>query len=332
MKRIIAVIFSLVLISGLLVSSLTTSAADLKEGKFEIANVQANPNDTVIVPISFTENPGIMAVTINFTYDSNVLEYVKYHKGTVVSDYGVKAYPEENRIRFVSCQNSNDTINNGTFISFEFKVKSNAKVGLSKIDIKYSRGDFCNKNLDRIMPSVTAGGVNVKYNGSNCDHSEFSEWETVAEPTCEGEGIKQRYCLSCAHIETDSIPKVDHCYEENWTIEVPAKKGKDGVMVRYCLFCQKPQRRNYSIDVTGDNKIPNKKDEAVSNDVVTDILGEAKPGDYNPDSYNEVDNIISNIVPDDSVMEKIEETNPILYTIFSFFEKLFVLLLGLFLV
>ncbi len=335
MKKTIAIIFSLMLASVLLITTLTVSAAEIKEGKFEIAEISANPGDTVTVPISFTENPGIMAVTINFTYDSKVLEFVKYHKGTVVSDYGVKAFPEENRIRFVSCQNSNDTLNNGTFISFEFKVKKGAKAGLSNIGISYSKGDFCNKNLDRIMPKVISGGVKVQFDGSNCGHTNYTDWEKVAEPSCEGEGKKQKYCLACGHVESESIPKTDHHYEDNWTIEVAATKDEDGVMVRYCVFCQEEQRRSYSLEQSG-NKIPNKKDDAVSNDVVTDILGEYEPDEQDP--VKDLDSFIEGVAPDIqkdgnvTVMEKIEEAYPALKTILSWFERLFMLLFGLFLV
>ncbi len=337
MKKIIAIIFSAMLVSVLLITTLTAYAADIRQGKFEVAEISANPGDTVIVPITFTENPGIMAVTINFTYDSSVLEYVNYHKGTVVSDYGVKAFPEENRIRFVACQNSNDTLNNGTFISFEFKVKKNAKAGLSQIGINYSKGDFCNKNLDRIMPKVVSGGVKVQFVGDNCDHSRYSDWEKVAEPSCEGEGKKQKYCLNCGHVESESIPKSNHYYEDNWTIEVAATKDKDGVMVRYCVFCQNEQRRNYSLEQSGD-KIPNQKDEAVSNDVVTDILGEVEPEEPEQDPVKDLDSIIGSIAPDiqkDSditVMEKIKECYPALDKILSWFEKIFIFLFGLFLV
>lgn len=339
MKKIIAILSSVMLISVLLITTLTTSAAQIKKGKFEIANVSANPGDTVIVPITFNENPGIMAVTINFTYDSNVLEYVKYHKGTVISDYGVKAFPDENRIRFVCCQNSNDSVNNGTFISFEFKVKNGAKAGLSKIDINYTKGDFCNKNLDRIMPSVTSGGVNVQFTGSNCDHSEYSDWEKVAEPTCETDGIEQRYCLNCGHVESGSIEKTGHYYEDNWTVEVAATKDKDGTLIRYCVFCQHAQRKNYTYQETGDDKIPNTKDSAVSNDVVTIILGETKKAKEEEfDATKEIDSFIENVNPDlqlegdVSITEKIEESYPALEKIILFFEKAFLVLFGLFLV
>lgn len=328
MKRIISLVFALAITLTFMLSSLTASAQVVYKGKMEVAVISANPKDTVIVPISFNENPGIMAVTIDFTYDSSVLEYVKFYKGNVVSDYGVAAYPEQNRVRFVSCQNSNDTLKNGTFISLEFKVKENAKAGLSEISVKYTNGDFCNKNLDRIMPKIISGGVKVAFNGSNCEHKSYNEWEKVAEPTCEAGGTEQHYCLACGHSESREIEKTGHNFDDDWVIKTPATKDSDGVMVRYCIFCQKAETRNYTLEQSDDENIPNQKDDIISNDKVEDILGEQKPQEEEKNPVKDLDDLISQIAPElqpegeMGVMEKIEESVPALKKILNFFEMI----------
>ena len=231
-------LFSFLLCGVLLICALIpalTVSADPAYGTITIGTVNAVPGDTVVVPISIENNPGIMAITVSITYDSSALTYQSYQRG-FLKDYTVAAHPDRNLIRFVNCENRNRR-NNGIMVSLEFKVNENASFDLHPITIEYKAGDFCNWSLDKLMPDIVPGGVNVAFNGSNCRHEKYSKWETAADPSCTEPGISQRYCAKCGHVDRKEIPAVGHEYEANWTVDRPATAETNGIMSRHCIRC-----------------------------------------------------------------------------------------------
>lgn len=146
-----------IIISLLLGVCFTASAAGT-DGHITVSTVTAVNGDTVVVKLTMSENPGIMAMTISVTYDSSVLTYEKFYRG-YLRDYTVADHPDENLIRFVNCENGNAR-NNAVIVSFQFKVKDSAAFGFYPINIEYKQGDFCNWKLEKLMPKITSGGVN----------------------------------------------------------------------------------------------------------------------------------------------------------------------------
>ena len=65
-----------------------------------------------------------------------------------MKDYTIMDHPDKNMIRFVNCENR-DRNDNGVMVSFQFKVKDNAAIGLHPITIDYKSGDFTNWNLEK---------------------------------------------------------------------------------------------------------------------------------------------------------------------------------------
>lgn len=236
MKKIISVLLVLCLITGICTSQLSVSAKTVEKSKITVGTVSAVSGDTVVVPITMIENPGIMALTVSITYDSDILEYVSFYIGEIVYDYMVVDHPDKNLIRFVSCERQDKTAN-GALIRLKFKVKDTAEAGLTPISIEYSAGDFCNYNLDKIMPEIVPGGIDVAYNGSNCKHKSYGEWTIAAEPSCEENGAEQRICKTCGHIELRDTDPIGHIYSDTWTVDRPATAEQDGIMTRYCIRC-----------------------------------------------------------------------------------------------
>lgn len=278
MKKIFSFILSICICATVFSTALSASAAVVKKGVITIASTAANTGDEISVPIEISENPGIMAITISVTYDSSALEYIEFLKGMVLKDYTVVDHPNKNLIRFVSCE-STDKKRNGALITLRFKVKDNAEWGFSKIDIKYSQGDFCNWNLDKIMPTVVSGGVDIAYNGNNCSHKDYGEWKTVAVPTCASEGIKERTCKKCNHVDSMKIAKVGHEYPEEWTVETAATKDKPGTMVRYCITCKSfVDRIEYTVEDSEEGGFNNQIGTEISkNEIIEDNFKEQNP-------------------------------------------------------
>ncbi len=319
MKKAISLCLCIILLFSLFAFSTSAAGDTLKKGIINIATVNATNGDTVIVPVTIPENPGIMAITINFTYDSSTLEYVKYNKGDIFSDYGVKEFPEENRIRFVNCE-SNDMKKNGTFLSLEFKVKDTAKMGLSEIGIRYSKGDFCNYDLEKIMPTIITGGVNIAFNGSNCDHKSYEDWYEVTPATCEQKGAKQRSCKSCGHTEQKETEKLSHKYSEKWTVLTPATEDSVGYMVRYCELCKNyTDKIEYSLEQSRDEGINNVEGEQIDKNEHNDFIDNALENAEKQKNESRI-----------TAFDKIKEVIPAIDIILKIFEKLLMFILAIF--
>ncbi len=306
-KRLFFITACICLIMCIIFSVPTVSAVEIKKGIIEVATVDGNVGDEVIVPIKIKENPGIMAVTISVTYDSSALEYVSFYYGGVFNDYTVADHPTRNLIRLVICE-TRDKKTDGKVISFKFKIKSNAKAELTKIGIDYKLGDFCNWNLDKIMPQVVSGGVNVAFNGQNCPHKEYGDWTVVTEPVCSNVGVSERVCKLCGHKELKEIPAIGHTYSDKWTVDKPATAEKEGTMSRYCIRCDSfVDRVTFSLEQTKNENIKNEFwADVEDNKVAEQLFAEQNPGSK-PTENSDPENTESKETPAEDTTGTTEE-------------------------
>ena len=313
-------------VSLLIFSAPAVSAADVCQGKIEVGTVEGITGDIVAVPIKLTENPGIMAVTVSITYDPEVLKYKGAYYGDIFNDYTVANHPDRKLIRLVICEMRNKT-NDGNIIILKFQVKDNAKAELTKIGLEYSRGDFCNWNLDKIMPTVTSGGINVAFNGENCPHKNYGKWTVVSKPTCVDKGLDERVCELCGHKEYKDTDPIGHTYSDKWTVDRPATAEKDGTMSRYCIRCDDyVDRVSFSLEQSEESDIKNDiwseiPDNNVGNELFKEQFPdeELTPNQEKPDDTPlDVEDIIGEIIPEAetpdgenvSVLDKIAEAFP----------------------
>ena len=289
LKKLTAILIAICLLLITPLFELSGLAAEINKGVIIIESVEGITGDSVIVPIRFEQNPGITAITVSIDYNPDALDYVGYYKGDIVNDYTVVAHPDKKHIRFISCENTKDEdkTNDGTFLKFKFNIKENAEAAFHEININYNPGDFCNSNLDKICPTVISGGVNVKFNGSNCNHRKYGAWKTIIEPTCQEKGVEERTCQTCAHKELRDIKAAKHIYSDVWTVTTPATPNEKGVMVRYCKNCTAYTDKIYfSLDDSKENDIKNEEDSEIEkNDFIKENLPEEEEKDdpENPD-------------------------------------------------
>lgn len=249
------IICAFIIISLLLGVCFTASAAET-DGHITVSTVTAVNGDSVIVKLDMSNNPGIMAMTISITYDSSVLTYERFYRG-YLRDYTVAAHPDKNLIRLVNCENGN-LHKNATMISFQFKVKENADFGFYPITVDYKQGDFCNWKLKKLMPEITSGGVNIEFNGKNCNHKKYGKWETAAPAGCTEPGAEQRACEKCGHIEIRETEPIGHSFSPEWTIDEPATKDSLGKMSRHCERCDATtDLLTFTLKDAEDNKMDN---------------------------------------------------------------------------
>ncbi|MBR6510304.1 MAG: hypothetical protein IKT38_06840 [Clostridia bacterium] len=247
----------------------------VEQGVITIGRVSGNTGDTVIVPITIEENPGIMAITISITYDSSALQLIEDLPGNVIYSHEIQDHPSKNLIRLVTLE-SLDRKNNGTLISLKFKIKPKTKVGLTEISIKYSSGDFCNWKLHRIMPKIISGGVDVGLSEDNCPHKNYSNWTVAAIPTCTDGGYDNRICNDCGHVELRNNSPIGHEFSKDFTIDKAATKDESGLMSRHCIRCAEfTDQISYTLKDSTDGNIKNEfGNVAAPNDYVNNLVAE----------------------------------------------------------
>ncbi len=275
-RKILSLLIILILTISMIVSGFTVKAAE--ECTVTVEKVSAITGDEVYVHLYITNNPGIMAMTISITYDSDALEYKDYFYGDVFSDYTVAAHPTRKLIRLVISEKKDITAD-GIIASFQFKVADNAEYDLHEMTVEYSSGDFCNSDLVRIMPKIVSGGVDVQYNGTNCSHKKFGEWKEKVAPSCDKEGVEQRVCEKCPHAENRSTNPIGHEYSDKWTVDIPATTDMPGTMSRHCVRCSATtDETNFTLEDSEEGDIENKPEaEVPENDTVQDIIDEQHP-------------------------------------------------------
>lgn len=214
-----------------------TAAAD-KEFTLRVSSATAVPGDSIVLNVNIENNPGIMAVTVTFHFDPQVLEYEKYYGGILVKD---TIATHNGYVSVVYCR-KNDIALNGTLFGIGFKVKDTAQVGKYTVTVKNNRcedtldGAFANWNSEKLGGTVIPGTVDIGYNGSNCSHRYGAYTENVPAG-CTADGVKSHSCTVCGHTENAPIPKLGHSYDKNWTIDTAATAQENGYMSRHCLRC-----------------------------------------------------------------------------------------------
>ena len=280
LKKILKNAACLLFVFSLIITSFAVSAeetGEYEDGHIIVHTVSGINGDSVVVQLEMQNNPGIMAMTISVTYDSSALEYETFYRG-YLKDYTVAAHPDKNIIRFVNCESMNKYENRG-FVYLQFKIKDDADFGFYPIDIEYKSGDFCNWKLEKFMPAVTSGGVEVLYTGENCSHKNYGEWTVAAEAGCTEPGVKQRVCEKCGHVDLGEIPAIGHDFAPEWTIDEQATENTPGKMSRHCTRCDAvTDVLTFTLEQSEDNGLDNETGTVVKpSDITDDLMEEQLP-------------------------------------------------------
>ena len=221
----------------------TVLAAESKTPVITLSKVKADPGYTVTIDINISNNPGIMAMSFSITYDSTAFEYTGYKKGYLTS-YTLKDHPEKNSVSFVNIETS-DIAKDGTIISVQFKVKSDAAADKYTVTLANNNqnkhgsslhNSFSDSNQNFIVPKVNAGSITVAATCANSPH-EYGEITEITKPTCTSEGLGSHTCSRCGYTENVPIGKLPHDFEKDWTVDRAATKELEGVMSRHCKNC-----------------------------------------------------------------------------------------------
>ncbi len=150
MKRLI----SFILIICCCVTPFSTVAFADNTPNITVGTASANAGNTVSVPVSFINNPGINAYSLKIDYDT---ERLCLDSVTQSENMGGEFAYVQKAVWF----SFSDSSFCGEFLTLNFKVRENAPAGEAFVSVSYNSGDICNLMEEDINFSVTAGYVKV---------------------------------------------------------------------------------------------------------------------------------------------------------------------------
>lgn len=124
-------------------SNENNSVINKPDSSVTVENIETSRGKEILVPVVLKNNPGIMASAFEINYNTDVLEYNGYTEGDVFENY--KFIEKENSIFFTNIENG-DVKKDGVIFNLKFKVKENASLGDTKIDINITNQSFVNYN------------------------------------------------------------------------------------------------------------------------------------------------------------------------------------------
>lgn len=140
-------------------------------GIFSVGSAKAKPGDTIVIPVSVENNPGIISLKLSVAYDSAVLELVSAESGDFVVEeqedvtVGSPSFgPIENNpftVNWVDALSDGNNKTNGVVANLTFKVKEDAADGDTEISVSYNPNDVFDFDQDNVAFECKAGTVTV---------------------------------------------------------------------------------------------------------------------------------------------------------------------------
>ena len=140
-------------------------------GIFSVGSAEAKLGDTIVIPVSVENNPGIVSLKLAVSYDSAVLELASVEVGdfVVAEQDGVTVGspsfgPIENNpftINWVDALATGNNKTNGVVANLTFKVKEDAAEGATEISVSYNPNDVFDTNYENVTFECKAGIVTV---------------------------------------------------------------------------------------------------------------------------------------------------------------------------
>lgn len=129
---------------------------ELPVPKIVVGEVKGRAGETVEVPVTIVNNPGIAAMTLSFDYDKTKLE-LKEVKGSGLAGTWIilenVVWANENSLE--------DSTYNGVFLTFSFLIKDDVKEGDIPVSVSYDPGDISNVDLEDVDFILETGKITV---------------------------------------------------------------------------------------------------------------------------------------------------------------------------
>lgn len=162
MKKLISILLSAVLCT--ISIHATVFAEDTKSGIVQLESVTGNVGDTVSMQLSVKDNPGIISLVTDLSYDSTALKLTKVTKS---ADFWTAANmtpggdltAQPFRIIWFDGLAKTDFTENGTLAELSFEI---LKAGSHTVEAVISDGDTFNSRFDPVSFTVSSGKVDTE--------------------------------------------------------------------------------------------------------------------------------------------------------------------------
>lgn len=153
-KRIISVLTALCLV--LLLLPVISATAD---GTIQVGQVTGKPGETVSVPIRLANNPGLVALQLKASYDSNVLTLVEVVDGGILAGKNHNSTLSKNpyTLDWNNDTAEEDNTGNGVIATLRFAIAETASSGTYPVNI--SLKESWNHNMEQVGFTVASGAV-----------------------------------------------------------------------------------------------------------------------------------------------------------------------------
>ena len=157
------------IISMLLSTALTINGIGIynvnaeDNGIIEVSSIEVNAGDVFDLPIELKSNPGVSAMSLNLTYDTDKLELISATDGqilgssTFLSGKDVTAVPYTLNWDDLSDENNTGT---GTLASLSFKAKDNA-VGSADVAVAVNQSSTFDIDFNDVIFETIKGTVSI---------------------------------------------------------------------------------------------------------------------------------------------------------------------------
>lgn len=128
-----------------------------------VENVNAQPGETIEVPVCIENNTGIASVRMKLTFDPDALTPTGVEAGNLSGSAQVAGNAGQTGEYYILWSNAEDVTDDGSLVNVIFTVSESISVGeSSEISLSYEEGDVCNEAHDDLSVKVKPGNVFIK--------------------------------------------------------------------------------------------------------------------------------------------------------------------------
>ena len=220
MKKLNLQILSLPILLMLIISVMMNVISAEGTPTIEVGSATAKPGESVDIPVSIENNPGICTYAFTFTFDSTVMTL----EDVIPSEEFGGSFNFSSRAVWF---NTRDVSENGLLLTLRFKVRENSPLCDNEIKVVYNSDDICNYEEQNVFLYVKPGILTI-----TDDNVKFPETVVFAD---EGEDSKDNKGSEkpngTAETEKDNEKGKDNKGTEkpNGTAETEKKKDLDSL-------------------------------------------------------------------------------------------------------
>ena len=257
MKKIIALIISAIVIFSMCIFSASAAGS----GIIVMSSASAKQGDSVTLNVTMPSNPGLVTMSIKVTYDTNVLQLTNVTDSKLLVGSQLNTnYTSPYKITWADGSTTTDNKKTGTIATFTFKVKDNAQIGDSVVNLEIE--DSYDTNYAENSFTASSGKITVICKNHNygawqkvndtqhkrvcsaCGHTEtvnhtWNSGTITKQASCKEEGNKKFTCTACGAEKNETIAKTSSHSWSGYTVTKQPTCTATGIQTRTCSVCGK---------------------------------------------------------------------------------------------